>query len=87
MTARGREGSADGGRNDAGTRFEHLASEATDEHVAVVGRHDLGSAHPDVPAYLLEITRIELGADRLARPASDGEHGSQSMIVGQFLAD
>jgi len=76
--------------------YEHLVSEVGQNHVAVVGRHDLGSAHPDVPAHLIEITRIDLGSEwgsetsirgRSTRAGSESEPEAQSMAVSQFLAD
>ncbi|PSP42186.1 hypothetical protein BRC68_12345 [Halobacteriales archaeon QH_6_64_20] len=88
-----------GSRNDSSGRFEHLVSEATETHVAVVGRHDLDSPHPDVPNHLLEITRIDLGSDgeqagserdrrdRLTVDGSLPDREAQSVLVDQFLAD
>lgn len=76
--------------------YEHLVSEAEKNHVAIVGRHDLGSTHPDVPAHLLEITRVDLGADtgreggqreRATRTGADADREAQAVAVSQFLAD
>ena len=76
--------------------YEHLVSEARENHVAVVGRHDLGSTHPDVPAHLIEITRINLGADTgregserkwATRTGVESDREAQSVAVYQFLAD
>jgi hypothetical protein len=76
--------------------FQHLISEASGNHVTVVGRHDLGSSHPDVPAHLLEITNVDLDANRersesvrgrTALTAAESEREAQALAIQQFLAD
>jgi hypothetical protein len=76
--------------------FQHLISEASGNHVTVVGRHDLGSSHPDVPTHLLEITNVDLDPDRkrsesacgrTALTAAESEREAQALAVQQFLAD
>lgn len=85
----------DGGRGDGSDMgFQHLVSEASENHVAVVGRHDLRSPHPDVPSHLIEITKVDLDVeseangnegDRVEEPRS--ERNAHSVLVNQFLAD
>ena len=84
------------GRGGSEMGFEHLISEASDNYVTVVGRHDLGSSHPDVPTHLLEITNVDLDADRTqgesqrgrtTLTAAESEREAQALAVQQFLAD
>jgi hypothetical protein len=91
-----RDHTAGDDRDASGEGFEHLVSEASENHVAVVGRHDLGAPHPDEPEYLIEITKVDLRSDREGtrsefdrseRAEADADREAQAVAVRQFLAD
>ena len=63
-----------------------------DRHVAVVGCHDLGSIRPDIPAHLLEITKVDLGSgwepgEGERSRGRDDDREAQTVAIHQFLAD
>lgn len=91
----GRTTGGEGEKSTPGTSFQHLVSEAGEQHVAVVGRHDLRPTRPGVPSHLIEITRVDVELDPgtagdtndRVTGESESDRTTQALAVREFLAD